>query len=103
MSGIRTRTNFYVPPMPREGVTIDDLLASMVGKYVHKIKGQERYRAQINFPNGYRKCASLYSIEESCEWINTNYDRLLALTDALPQPQLDEMGYKYHKLPSHIQ
>lgn len=74
-----------------------------LGRHVYKIKGNERYSAQIRFPNGYRKAAVFYSLQDAIDWIDNNYNRLLDLTDALPPPQIDVMGRRYAILPPHIQ
>jgi len=98
------RTNLYEPPWPVPAVdTLEDLHNLIEGRFVYKIKGNERYSAQIRFPNGFRKCSVWYSLEDAKEWIDNNYDRLRALTDAIPTPEADHLGRRHYRLPDHIQ
>jgi uncharacterized protein YbdZ (MbtH family) len=45
------------------------------GRYIYKTSQNEKYMAQMKYPQGYTKCATLYSLEEAIEFIEGNWTR----------------------------
>jgi hypothetical protein len=71
--------------------------------YIYKIPYRvEKYSAYMNFPNGYKKRSTWYSVEDGQEWIDCNYQRLWDLVSRIPEPDLDPMGKKHYRLPPYI-